>query len=219
MTETKFEELAAINVNDELEERDGLSFLSWAPAWDIFKRKYPDAAYRVIMFDGKPYHYDPNLGYLVMTEVTAGGETLPMWLFAMDSKNKSLLDHSYEYTVKKKDGSTYTKKVDAATMFDINKTLMRCFVKNLAMFGLGLYVYAGEDIPKEEVSEPETKPAKKGKAAVKPVKTFNLRDLISACKDETELETVYKKHKTEIIADPNILKMVADKGKKLRGAA
>ena len=64
---------------------------------------------------------------------------------------------TYEYEVKDfKNGGTKMKKCYAATMFDINKTIMRCLVKNLAMFGLGLYIYAGEDLPeapKEVLSE------------------------------------------------------------------
>jgi hypothetical protein len=63
----------------------------------------------------------------------------------MDGANKAML--STPYTYKTKFGE---KTVEAATMFDINKTLMRCLVKNLAMFGLGLYIYAGEDLPEAE---------------------------------------------------------------------
>ena len=71
-----------------------------------------------------------------------------MWLPVMDSSNKAMKDVPYEYEVYDKFKKQYTKKkVEAATMFEINKTIMRCLVKNLAMFGLGLHIYAGEDLP------------------------------------------------------------------------
>jgi hypothetical protein len=76
------------------------------------------------------------------TEVTIEGETLEMWLPVMDGANKSMKKTSYKYTTKYGE-----KSVEAATSFDVNKTLMRCLVKNLAMFGMGIYIYAGEDLP------------------------------------------------------------------------
>jgi NH3-dependent NAD+ synthetase len=82
------------------------------------------------------------------TTVTIEGETLEMWLPVMDGANKSMKNVSYTYSTKFGD-----KTVEAATTFDINKTMMRCLVKNLAMFGLGLYIFAGEDLP-EDVAEP-----------------------------------------------------------------
>jgi NH3-dependent NAD+ synthetase len=68
-----------------------------------------------------------------------------MWLLVMDGKNKSMKKTPYSYSTRYGD-----KQVDAATTFDINKTIMRCLVKNLAMFGLGIYIYAGEDLPEGE---------------------------------------------------------------------
>jgi len=73
----------------------------------------------------------------------------------MDGKNKSMKKQAYTYTTKYGE-----KQVDAATTFDINKTLMRCLVKNLAMFGLGIYIFAGEDLPESESSAPVVAPAK-----------------------------------------------------------
>jgi hypothetical protein len=84
-----------------------------------------------------------------MTEVTIGGKTLDMWLPVMDGANKAMKDKPYSYTTRYGE-----KTVEAATMFDINKTLMRCLVKNLAMFGLGIYIYAGEDLPEAETTAP-----------------------------------------------------------------
>jgi hypothetical protein len=148
--ENTFEKLSSINVNDKVEKKSNLTYLSWAWAWSETKKAFPDAYYEVLSDPDtkKPYFYDENLGYMVMTEVTINGETLPMWLPVMDGANKSMLAKPYTYTTRYGE-----KSVDAASMFDINKTLMRCLVKNLAMFGLGIYIYAGEDLPEGETTK------------------------------------------------------------------
>jgi hypothetical protein len=139
-----FEKLSVINVNDKVEKKSGLTYLSWAWAWSETKKICPDATYQIKgdPTTEKPYFYDENLGYMVMTEVTIEGETLEMWLPVMDGANKAMKATAYSYTTRYGE-----KSVEAATMFDINKTLMRCLVKNLAMFGMGIYIYAGEDLP------------------------------------------------------------------------
>lgn len=131
---SKFEELYNLNVNDKTEKKNNLTYLSWAWAWAEFKKAYPEATYEIVKFDGLPYAVDQNTGYMVYTRVTADGLTHEMWLPVMDYRNKAL-------------------QVGNATMFDINKTIMRCLTKNLAMFGLGLYIYAGEDLPEDETSK------------------------------------------------------------------
>lgn len=138
-----FSKLNHIDVNGRSESKNGLKYLSWAWAWAEVKKAYPDANYIVHEYEGKPYLYDENLGYMVSTKVTVNGETIPMHLPVMDSSNKAQKSTDYTYDTKYKKGLV----VKAATMFDINKTIMRCLVKNLAMFGLGLYIYAGEDLP------------------------------------------------------------------------
>ena len=152
MTEkTVFDELFALNVNEHVEKKNtgkvSLSYLSWPWAWAEVKQRYPTASYEIKMFDGKPYSYDELTGYMCFTSVTIEGVTHDMWLPVMDSHNDAMLAKPYE--VKTKYGS-YT--VEKCTMFDVNKTIMRCLVKNLAMFGLGLYIYAGEDLPEDEKS-------------------------------------------------------------------
>ena len=144
-----FELLSALNVNDKVEKKSNLTYLSWAWAWAEVKKACPDATYQVIVdvTTNKPYFYDEALGYMVMTEVTIEGETLEMWLPVMDGANKAMMNKPYTYQTRYGE-----KTVDAATMFDINKTLMRCLTKNLAMFGLGLYIYAGEDLPEGETT-------------------------------------------------------------------
>jgi len=151
MTEL-FNKLSKINVNDKVEKKGNLSYLSWAFAVEEISKACPDFTYSIHMFEDNngnqlPYMYDERTGYMVMTSITIDKQTKTMWLPVMDFKNKSNMD---------------------AKMTDINKTLMRCLTKNIAMFGLGLYIYAGEDLPdaNTEVSKPATQP----KVEVKPNK-------------------------------------------------
>ena len=157
-----FKTLNAINVNDNTEKKNGLTYLSWAWAWAELKKVYPGATYKIRQFDGRPYLYDENLGYMVMTEITIGAITHEMWLPVMDGANKAM--KATEYTMKK---GKYETTVQPATMFDINTAIMRCLTKNIAMFGLGLYIYAGEDLPEEseERKAEEQKEAEFGKNA------------------------------------------------------
>lgn len=170
-TKTTFETLASVDVNEHLDKKETgkdrfgkpitLSYLSWAWAWDYFKREMPDATYVIRHWGDKPYLYDETLGFMVETSITAGGETYTMWLPVMDGTNSAMKAQQQSIIMKKKDGTTYTRTIPAATMFDINKTIMRCLVKNMAMFGLGLYIYAGEDLPNDTdetvtTSKPQT---------------------------------------------------------------
>ena len=140
---TVFERLSSINVNDHVEKKDDLTYLSWAWAWSVTKKECPDASYSIL-----PTDYDEDLGFMCHTSVTIEGQTLEMWLPVMDGKNKSMKKKAYTYSTKYGE-----KQVEPATTFDINKTMMRCLVKNLAMFGLGIYIYAGEDLPEGEAQE------------------------------------------------------------------
>lgn len=145
-----FKTLNSINVNDNTEKKNGLTYLSWAWAWAELKKVYPDATYQIRQFDGRPYLYDANLGYMVMTEMTVDGITHEMWLPVMDGANQAMKDRPYTKQTKYKEIT-----IQPATMFDINTAIMRCLTKNIAMFGLGLYIYAGEDLPEEEAEKAE----------------------------------------------------------------
>ena len=170
MAESKksiFEMLNAVDVSDHKEDKPtgngkSLSYLSWAWAWAEVKKRCPDANYEIIKFDGIPYVYDPKTGYMVYTKVTIEGITHEMWLPVMDSNNCAMKAEPYEIQTKYK-----AITIKPATMFDINKTIMRCLTKNLAMFGLGLYIYAGEDLP-EDTEDASQKPQKASKTARKP---------------------------------------------------
>lgn len=174
MSENIFATLNVVDVNNHVESKNGLSYLSWAWAWAEVKKRYPDADYSIWKDDfHRPYVFDPVLGYMVFTTVTIGGETKEMWLPVMDGANKAMKDVSYTYSVKNPSRKYAKKQADgiyrdsygneqpeyieknvaAATMFDINYAIMRCLVKNLGMFGLGLYIYAGESVPQEDEEE------------------------------------------------------------------
>lgn len=144
--EELFKKCVGLNVNEHTEAKNGLTYLSWSWAWQEFKKICPDATYEVKKFESNgrvtPYLEDEKFGIMVFTEITARGVTHEMWLPVMDGSNKAMKSVPYTYSTRSGD-----KTVEAATMFDINKTIMRCLTKNIAMFGLGLYIYAGEDLP------------------------------------------------------------------------
>jgi hypothetical protein len=148
-SENNFQSLYELDVNHKTESKSGLKYLSWAFAWAEFKKVYPDATYNTDLYDGKPYLGDEALGYMVSTTVTVGDLTIPMHLPVLDGANKAQKSVDYKYKTKYAE-----KECKAASMFDINTAIMRCLTKNLAMFGLGLYIYAGEDIPSVDDSKP-----------------------------------------------------------------
>jgi hypothetical protein len=119
--------LSAINVNDHVEKKGTLSYLSWAWAWGVLMEHYPDAAYA---FDD-PISL-PDGSCEVWVTVTIDGISRRMWLPVMDNRNNSIANPSSRH---------------------ISDTRMRCLVKCLAMFGLGHYIYAGEDLPAAPASE------------------------------------------------------------------
>lgn len=155
-----FDILSAIDCSEYVEKKGNLTYLSWAWAWGITKKNFPDANYEVINFDGKPYLADENLGYMVQTKVTINEEVIPMHLPVLDYRNKAMKEN--------------------ATMFDINTSIMRCLTKNLAMFGLGHYLYAGEDIPK---------------AINKSLTLEEIKELAKGAKTKTELTKIYNSNK------------------------
>lgn len=187
--ENTFVTLNALNVNDHTETKNtggkDLTYLSWPWAWAEVKKRYPEAHYTIWRnSDGLPYVEDPKTGYMVSTSVTIYGISHEMWLPVMDGANKAMKSTPYEYKVKnpkfryakldQKTGKYFDsygneqpefliKSVDAASMMDVNKTIMRCLVKNLAMFGLGLYIYAGEDLPEGETQDEPQKPVETAK--------------------------------------------------------
>lgn len=210
MSEIKpvFKTLKEIDVNEHVTQKKSgktsLSYLSWSWAWSELKKNYPDAEYEIEKFENNlPYVYDENTGYMVFTKVTIGELTHEMWLPVMDGANKAMKSKAYSYETK----FNGKKNVEAATMFDINKTIMRCLVKNLAMFGLGLYIYAGEDLPDVEPEPP------------KPITQENVNKISTMIKSideltgtDTTLAYVLKKYQIKSLSDmaDNNAKLVLD---------
>lgn len=125
-----FIELNKINVNEHTESKNGLTYLSWAWAWGEVKKIYPDANYTIYENkDGWNYFTDGRTGW-VKTGVTVNGIEHIEYLPIMDYKNKSI-------------------QLDNITSFDVNKTIQRSLTKACARHGLGLYIYAGEDLPED----------------------------------------------------------------------
>lgn len=234
-----FKTLNAINVNDNTEKKNGLTYLSWAWAWAELKKVFPDATYQIKNFDGKPYLYDENLGYLVMTEMTVDGITHEMWLPVMDGANKAMKDKPYVYMVKnqnhkwaKLDETTgkyfdkygneqpefLEKNVAAATMFDINTAIMRCLTKNIAMFGLGLYIYAGEDLPEEQAEKSEQQQKEIENSVISEVKA---KALLARCEKEgVNPETIKRLYKVNDFSELTEIKYrnINDHWEKIKGA-
>lgn len=155
-----FNVLNAINVNDHTEKKNGLTYLSWAWAWGEVKKRFPDAFYTIYEnADGWFYHTDGATCW-VKTGVTINGLELVEYLPVMDFKNKSI-------------------PVGNVTSFDVNKAIQRSLTKAIARHGLGLYIYAGEDLPEDD---PDAKP--KAKKSAEPA-TEEPTDRIKAAKTWT----------------------------------
>lgn len=123
-----FETLSQINVNDKVEKKNGLTYLSWSYAWAELKKHYPEATYTIYENEnGWNYFNDGNTCW-VKTGVTVEGLEHIEYLPVMDFKNKSMA-------------------FGTATSFDVNKTIQRSLTKAIARHGLGNYIYAGEDLP------------------------------------------------------------------------
>lgn len=203
-------ELSQVNVNEHVEKKSGLSYLTWSWAWDVFARHCPDATYKVIKnADGLPY-FESDAGAMVYTEVTTNGITHEMWLPVMDGANNAMKKAPYTYEVKeyqygKPTGKMITKTVDAFTMFDVNKTVMRCLVKNLAMFGLGIYIYSGEDLPSIQIdTAPMINGIKQAQTMDELQKTFTAawNEVKGDSKAEKEVMLAKEARKSELQAKP-----------------
>jgi hypothetical protein len=126
-----FTALNAINVNGKTEKKNGLTYLSWAWAWGEVKKLHPDAVYTIYENElGWNYHTDGKTCW-VKTGVTINGIEHIEYLPVMDFRNASI-------------------HVDKVTSFDVNKAIQRSLTKAVARHGLGLYIYAGEDLPEDE---------------------------------------------------------------------
>ena len=141
MAETKsvYEVLSKINVNDKVEKKNGLTYLSWAWAWGVLKENFPNANYVIYENkDGFNYHTDGRSAWVKTGVIVEGIEHIEE-LPVMDFRNKSI-------------------PIDQLSSFDVNKAIQRSLTKAISRHGLGLYIYAGEDLPEDNDSTSTTKP-------------------------------------------------------------
>ncbi len=137
-----FAVLNGINVKDKTEKKNGLTYLSWAWAWGEVKKLHPDAVYTIYENkDGLFYHTDGKTCW-VKTGVTVNGIEHIEYLPVMDHRNNSI-------------------PLEKVTSFEVNKTIQRSLTKAVARHGLGLYIYAGEDLPEGEEKPKKEEPPKK----------------------------------------------------------
>ena len=213
-----FNALSNLDLSDKCEKRESLTYVSWSNAWSEFKSAYPSATYQILKNEnGLPYFSDPNLGIMVFTEVTVDDVTHQMWLPVMDSKNKAMKLQPYSYQVWDSYKKSYVDKtVQAASMFDINKTLMRCLVKNLAMFGLGLYIFQGDDLPEKSTDDtPQQQPMQR--PVQQPVDPLvGIKNAINSANDVTTLMSFYLDHQGEIEANPSIKALLTQRKQQLQ---
>ena len=167
-----FQVLNSINCNEHTEQKNGLTYLSWAWAWQMVKQNFPDATYTIYENkDGLLYHTDGKTAW-VKTGVTINGLEHIEYLPVMDFKNKSIT-------------------IDQITSFEVNKAVQRSLTKACARHGLGLYIYAGEDLP-----DSDSKVAPAPKLSEKEQDDLALAiDEIKHCKSIDELTDVAKKWK------------------------
>ncbi|NCU72206.1 MAG: DUF1071 domain-containing protein [Candidatus Fonsibacter lacus] len=128
-------ELLKINVNDHTERKGNLTYLSWAWAWAEVLKIDSAARWTAHEYNERPAMYLPDGTAMVKVSVEIKGDIKTCVLPVMDNRNRAI------------------QNPDA---FSVNTAIMRCLAKCIAMFGLGLYIYAGEDLP--EGSAPQVDP-------------------------------------------------------------
>jgi hypothetical protein len=175
-------DLLKINVNDHTEKKNGLTYLSWAWAWAEALKADPKATFKVEMFDGTPLMHVGG-SFMVWITVTMFDKPMTCMLPVLDYRNKPIA---------------------TPNSFDVNTSIMRCLVKAIAMHGLGLYIYAGEDTPPDEVrtEEPEKKIVKietPTATAEVEVDTANMQlfadsmiQFVGICENEDALKSYWK---------------------------
>lgn len=169
-------------MNEHTEKKANLTYLSWAWAWAEAIKADPAVNFMVHMFEGKPY-MNINGSGMVWVTVTMFNKAMTCFLPIMDYKNKCIADP------------------DA---FEVNKTIMRCLTKALALHGLGLYIYAGEDLPEESGRQVKATPKSDGAAdAEKDFASLELfvngvKDFIGFSDTEADLVSFWKNNQTQL---------------------
>ena len=187
MEKSVFATLNAVNVNGHTEQKNGLTYLSWAWAWSEVKKAYPTAFYTIYEnAEGRNYHHDGRTAW-VKTGVTIEGLEHIEYLPVMDYRNQSI-------------------PLDKVTSMDVNKAIQRSLTKACARHGLGLYIYAGEDLPEDEQN------ADKDELAA-------LLDVVADCIDVDDLTNIWKTNAAKWGKNAAFKEAVTRKGAELKGGA
>lgn len=230
-----FEYLSNLDLSEVLEKRDKLSYLSWANCLELLYKVYPTASFRVVKHPdtGLPFFSDPATGIFVCTEVIIDGHTTECFLPVMDFRNKSMKLEPYIYSVYNSYKKAYEDKtVEAATSFDINKTIWRCLVKNVAIAtGIGLNVFQGEadDIPEKQTDDQsngqqknngyqrqQAQPRQNSQPQTGTESTEILKAKINATTDVSALVSLYLDNTQAIESNPELKNLLTNRKKALQ---
>ena len=174
-------DLLKINVNDHTEKKNGLTYLSWAWAWAEALKADPKTNFKVEMFDGTPL-MPVGGSYMVWVTVTMFDKPITCMLPVLDYKNKPIA---------------------TPNSFDVNTAIMRCLVKAIAMHGLGLYIYAGDDTPQEdkvttEVTTPTATVTMEADRANIELFAESMIKFVDICEDEEALKSYWKANHSQL---------------------
>lgn len=191
-----FEILNAINVNGHTEKKNGLTYLSWAWAWAEVKKAFPDSFYTVYENkDGLLYHTDGRTCW-VKTGVTVDGLEHIEYLPVMDVRNRSI-------------------PFENVTSTDVNKAVQRSLTKACARHGLGLYIYAGEDLPEDDGASQKAEWI----SALKPADAIAVaKGRLDACTTRAELAAEWLKFPETVKKDPGTVMFSQEKAKKIKAS-
>jgi len=169
--------LSQVDVSGRIEKKQNLSFLSWSWAWGTLMEHYPQAEYSF----QEPAEAQRDGSVMVYCTVTIDGLSRQMWLPVMDFKNQAISNPD---------------------VVQVNKAKMRCLVKCLAMFGLGHYIYAGEDLPSAEADKAAEKIAKERAESIKPANIEQLVRIDELIKEtDADVEIFHKYFRVDGIAE------------------
>jgi hypothetical protein len=165
-----FSELRLINVNEHTEKKGRFTYLSWTWAVDQLLQNDPSATWTF----GDPVYFNESV--MVFCTVTAMGKSMTCQMPVIDSRNKAIPNPN---------------------AMDVNTAMMRCLVKTISLFGIGLYIYAGEDLPDEEPVDLTTE-------------SHLWVDSINNCKSIDELKSVYGKAYAALSKDKNAVQLISN---------
>ena len=234
--------LSNLDMSDKVEKRNDLTYLSWANAISEFRKAYPSAEYHIVKNPntGLPYFVDPAIGIICFVEIEVDGVKSEAWLPVMNSANKALKLEAYTYQAWDSYKKQYVEKtVPAATMTDINKTLMRTLTKAIALStGIGMYIFQGEDFPEKAsenngssatpqsqkntqhpASQPQPQMQVQQPQAAAPDQTEALKTQINATTNVQDLISIYMDNTQTLENNPELKSLLSNRKKALQTLA